>query len=312
MPNCRKIRPVSGLLLLDKPSGLTANAALQRVKRLFAAKKAGHTGALDPLASGMLPICLGEATKFSQFLLEADKHYQVTARLGLRTDTADTEGTVIQQRLVTSTFSDIQQALANFQGIIQQTPSRYSALKYQGKPHYYYARRGIAVPDKIRQIEIYQISLDAYQDAELQLTIHCSKGTYIRTLIDDLGELLGCGAHVAALCRYHVADFSSDTMVTLEQLSMIASSRSSNSEPNFDALDQLLLPISSLLSQLPKWNITSEAARTLQQGRPLAMLTSCDGNIGQLVQLTVGTEHYLLGVGEYQQDTIVAKRLLAS
>ena len=214
-------RAVDGILLLDKPAGITSNDALQQVKRIYAAAKAGHTGALDPLATGMLPICLGEATKFSQFLLEADKRYRVVAKLGLRTDTSDADGEVVETRPVNVTEAALAEALDGFRGTTQQIPSMYSALKYQGKPLYYYAREGIAVPRESRPIHVYELTLVRFEGDELELEIHCSKGTYIRTIVDDLGEILGCGAHVAVLRRLSVATYPSERMVTLEQLEAI-------------------------------------------------------------------------------------------
>lgn len=301
-------RPVNGLLLLDKPTGLTANAALQRVKQRFNACKAGHTGALDPLASGMLPICLGEATKFSHFLLEADKSYQVTAQLGVRTETADSEGSIISERPVSVTIGDVEQALTHFRGTITQSPSNYSALKYQGKPLYYYARRGIEVPPKIRSVVLHQVILNDFSGTQLQLTIHCSKGTYIRTVIDDLGELLSCGAHVIALRRLSVADHRSNAMVTLEQVESLATVCPVTGEPDFSALDARLLPVADLLAPLPELNITPEEATQLQHGRALPLL---DNVVNERVRLTVGLDRQLLGVGERCAHQLSAKRLLA-
>lgn len=303
-----RCRPVNGLLLLDKPIGLTANATLQRVKQRFNACKAGHTGALDPLASGMLPICLGEATKFSQFLLEADKAYQVTAQLGVRTDTADSEGSIISERPVSVTISDVEQALTHFRGTITQSPSNYSALKYQGKPLYYYARRGIEVPPKVRTVVLHQVILNDFRGTQLRLTIHCSKGTYIRTVIDDLGELLSCGAHVIALRRLSVANYPSSALVTLDQLASLATACPATGEPDFTALDARLLPVASLLAQLPELNITAEEATQLQQGR---LLPLPENHLNERVRLTVGLERRLLGVGERCAHQLLAKRLLA-
>jgi tRNA pseudouridine55 synthase len=301
-------RPVNGLLLLDKPTGLTANAALQHVKRRFNACKAGHTGALDPLASGMLPICFGEATKFSQFLLEADKTYQVTAQLGVRTDTADSEGSMTSVRPVNVTLRDVEQALTHFRGPITQRPSPYSALKYQGKPLYYYARRGIEVPPKVRSVVIHQLILNEFTGTQLHLTIHCSKGTYIRTVVDDLGELLGCGAHVIALRRLSVADYPSSALVTLAQVESLATLCPVTLELNFSALEASLLPVASLLTQLPEYNITPEEATQLQQGRTLPL---SENAMNETVQLTVGLERRLLGVGERCAHQLSAKRLLS-
>lgn len=198
-----KGRPVDGIVLLHKPQGISSNKALQQAKGIYFAQKAGHTGALDPLATGMLPICFGEATKFTQFLLDTDKTYVVRAQLGERTTTSDSDGEIVETRPVEITQQQLEQEVASFLGESDQYPSMYSALKYQGQPLYKYAREGIEVPRKCRKINVYSITLDEY-DAEhqqIQMTVHVSKGTYIRTIVDDLGEKLGCGAHVIMLHR---------------------------------------------------------------------------------------------------------------
>jgi tRNA pseudouridine55 synthase len=200
----RRGRDVHGVLLLDKPQGVSSNDVLQKVKRIFNANRAGHTGALDPLATGMLPICLGEATKFSQYLLDSDKRYRVIARLGERTDTSDADGNIVQTRPVSFSQADLDSALESFRGETLQVPSMFSALKHQGRPLYEYARQGIEIAREPRPITVYELQFIRWQDNELELEIHCSKGTYIRTIIDDLGEKLGCGAHVIMLRRVQV------------------------------------------------------------------------------------------------------------
>ncbi len=193
-------RDVSGILLLDKPSGITSNDALQQVKRLYFAKKAGHTGSLDPLASGVLPICMGEATKVSAFLLDADKRYQVRCQLGVRTATADAEGEVLETRPVGVYGPDqVEAVLAGFRGTIEQTPPMYSALKHQGQRLYKLARQGVEVDREPRSVEIYELAVTDQGGDWLDIHVHCSKGTYIRTLADDIGDRLGCGAHVSVL-----------------------------------------------------------------------------------------------------------------
>ena len=198
----RARRDVNGILVLDKPIGLSSNAALQEAKRLFYAKKAGHTGSLDPLATGVLPLCFGEATKFSQFLLDANKRYQATVTLGVATSTGDYEGEVIEEKAV-DRFNDqeLEAALDQFRGEISQIPSMYSALKVNGQPLYKLARQGIEIERKARQVTIFNLELLENPGVELVLDIHCSKGTYIRTLAEDLGKVLGCGAHVSSLRR---------------------------------------------------------------------------------------------------------------
>ncbi|MDX5472853.1 MAG: tRNA pseudouridine(55) synthase TruB, partial [Marinobacter sp.] len=235
-------REVDGILLLDKPAGITSNDALQQVKRIYAAAKAGHTGALDPLATGMLPICLGEATKFSQFLLEADKRYRVVAKLGERTDTSDADGEVVERRPVNVSAGELIEALDHFRGDIEQVPSMYSALKYQGKPLYQYAREGIEVPRESRPITVYELKLIRFEGDEVELEVHASKGTYIRTIVDDLGERLGCGAHVTVLRRLAVAGYPAERMLTLEQLQCILDNCKANDVSPRLELDPLLLP----------------------------------------------------------------------
>ncbi len=207
MARRRKGRPINGVILLDKPTGISSNDALQKVKRIYFAEKAGHTGALDPLATGMLPICLGEATKFSQFLLDSDKRYRVIAKLGERTNTSDSDGEVVETRPVDVTLDKLKACIDQFRGESDQVPSMFSALKYQGKPLYEYARKGIEVPRESRKITVYEIVLHRFEGDEVEMEVHCSKGTYIRTIVDDLGEMLGCGAHVTMLRRTGVAKY---------------------------------------------------------------------------------------------------------
>ena len=216
----RRGRDVHGVLLLDKPQGASSNDVLQKVKRIYNANRAGHTGALDPLATGMLPICLGEATKFSQYLLDSDKRYRVIAKLGQRTDTSDADGQVVEERPVTFSAEQLDAALDSFRGDTLQVPSMYSALKYQGKKLYEYARQGIEVPREARPITVYELLFIRHEGDELELEVHCSKGTYIRTIIDDLGEKLGCGAHVIYLRRLAVSKYPVERMVTLEELKL--------------------------------------------------------------------------------------------
>src|SRR3990167_9071748 len=208
-----KGRNLSGLLVLDKPVGITSNAALQQVKALYQASKAGHTGSLDPLASGMLIICFGEATKFSQYLLDADKTYEVHAKLGEKTTTGDAEGEIVtRQSVPTFSKNEIEKVLENFRGEIRQIPSMYSAIKYQGKPLYEYARAGIEVERQARPIFIYELVLRSIEKQECHLFVHCSKGTYIRTLIENIGDKLRCGAHVAGLRRLSIGKFGPNSM----------------------------------------------------------------------------------------------------
>ena len=251
-------RDIDGVFLLDKPQGMSSNDIMQKVKRIFQANKAGHTGALDPLATGMLPICLGEATKFSQFLLDADKRYVVTAKLGERTDTSDAEGQVVDTRPINVETSKILTALEQFRGDILQVPTMFSALKHNGKPLYEYARAGITVEREARPITIFELNFIEYQAPFLTLEVHCSKGTYIRTLVDDLGEVLGCGAHVTVLRRTAVADYPTEKMMTWDALQALAEQGD---------LDQHLLPIDTAVSKLPALKLNAEQSKGIGFGQ---------------------------------------------
>ena len=238
-------RDIHGVFLLDKPQGMSSNDIMQKVKRIFQANKTGHTGALDPLATGMLPICLGEATKFSQFLLDADKRYLVTAKLGERTDTSDAEGQIVETREVKVKTPEILTALEQFRGDILQVPTMFSALKHNGKPLYEYARQGITVEREARPITIFELNFIEYNAPYLTLEVHCSKGTYIRTLVDDLGEVLGCGAHVTMLRRTAVADYPTEKMLDWHTLQSLAE------QQDLALLDALLLPMDTAVAKLP-------------------------------------------------------------
>lgn len=287
-------RDVHGVLLLDKPQGMTSNDALQKVKRLFNAKKAGHTGALDPLATGMLPICFGEATKFSQYLLDSDKRYRVIAKLGERTDTSDADGQIISTRSVNITQSQIDEALTHFRGDILQVPTMFSALKYQGKPLYEYARQGIAIEREARPITIYDNQFIQYDSTkhELTLEIHCSKGTYIRTIIDDLGELLGCGAHVIYLRRLQVSNYPIDNMITLDEL---------QNEP-------MLMPVDSPLQDRPKVVLSESQGKDILLGRTVIVENSV--SVETLVRIYQGQQ--FIGAGTQILNKLSPKRLIST
>ena len=303
----RRGRDVHGVLLLDKQQGASSNDVLQKVKRLYNANRAGHTGALDPLATGMLPICLGEATKFSQYLLDSDKRYRVIARLGQRTDTSDADGQVVEERPVTFTAAELASALESFRGNTQQIPSMYSALKYQGKKLYEYARQGIEVPREARPITVYELLFIRHEGDELELEIHCSKGTYIRTIIDDLGEKLGCGAHVIYLRRLAVSRYPIERMVTLEQLQALVQQAEQQDVPAADLLDPLLMPMDSPASDFPVVNIPTVVAAYFKNGQPVrASTTPAEG----LVRVTEGEEGKFIGMGEIDDQGRVAPRRL--
>ncbi|MGQ5796919.1 tRNA pseudouridine(55) synthase TruB [Serratia sp. IR-2025] len=303
----RRGRDIHGVLLLDKPQGLSSNDALQKVKRLYNANRAGHTGALDPLATGMLPICLGEATKFSQYLLDSDKRYRVIAKLGQRTDTSDADGQIVQERPVNFTQAQLDAALDTFRGDIQQVPSMYSALKYQGKKLYEYARQGIEVPREARSITVYELQFIRWEGDELELEIHCSKGTYIRTITDDLGELLGCGAHVIYLRRLQVATYPIVRMVTLEQLNaLLAQAQEQDIAPG-ELLDPLLMPMDSPVENYPEVNLLPVVAGYVKQGQPVQV---AGAPASGMVRITEGEERKFIGVGDIAEDGRVAPRRL--
>ncbi|MDG5898643.1 tRNA pseudouridine(55) synthase TruB [Shewanella xiamenensis] len=302
-----KGRFIDGIVLLDKATGMSSNFALQRVKRFFNANKAGHTGALDPLATGMLPICLGEATKFSQHLLDSDKRYLVTAKLGQRTDTSDSDGEVVQTRPLEFTEAQLMSALEHFRGDTLQVPSMYSALKYQGQPLYKYAREGIEVPREARPITVFELNFIGLEGDELTLDIHCSKGTYIRTIIDDLGEMLGCGAHVIMLRRTQVAHYPYDKMVTLELLeALVAKAQEQQLDPS-SLLDSLLLPMDTAVADFPEVNVPDASAAYLMQGQAVRV-ANLEAN--KLVRITLGTARRFVGIGEMNDDGLLAPKRL--
>ena len=250
-----------GILLLDKPTGISSNLALQKVKRLFKIKKAGHAGTLDPLATGMLPIAFNEATKFLQYLLDADKTYSVTMQLGVRTTTSDAEGEIISTRFVPDfSVQDIHSVFDLFRGEIQQIPSMFSALKYHGVPLYEYARKGIHIERASRAITIYDVTVLSLENNQVNFTVKCSKGTYVRTLVDDVGEKLGCGAHVTTLRRLSVSPFLENQMITIEQcIAMISD--------NHFFPEKLILPIDIFLSHLSALYFSEECVMQLRQGK---------------------------------------------
>ncbi|ELP2673136.1 tRNA pseudouridine(55) synthase TruB [Vibrio parahaemolyticus] len=307
MARRRKGRPINGVILLDKPTGISSNDALQKVKRIYFAEKAGHTGALDPLATGMLPICLGEATKFSQFLLDSDKRYRVIAKLGERTNTSDSDGEVVETRPVDVTLEKLEACIEKFRGESDQVPSMFSALKYQGKPLYEYARKGIEVPRESRKITVYEIILHRFEGDEVEMEVHCSKGTYIRTIVDDLGEMLGCGAHVTILRRTAVAKYPYEKMVTLEQLNELLEQAHREEIAPRELLDPLLMPMDTAVEDLPEVNLIPELADMVQHGQPVQVLGAPEQ--GPL-RLTMGEERLFIGVGEMNDDGKIAPKRL--
>ncbi|MBA2651785.1 MAG: tRNA pseudouridine(55) synthase TruB [Tatlockia sp.] len=253
---------INGILLVNKPQGLTSNALLQQVKRLFKAKKAGHTGSLDPLATGMLPICFGEATKISQYLLDADKCYEATGLLGIKTNTADAMGDVIEFTSVYNlTQADVEKALHQFKGSTQQIPSMFSALKHKGKPLYKYARDGITIEREAREITVHELELLGFDGKNFDIKVSCTKGTYIRNLVEDLGDVLGVGAHVTRLHRLSTAGFASESMYTLAELENKSSAE----------LQECLLPTDRAVNYLPSLNLNANEILCLRQGKTLTI-----------------------------------------
>ncbi len=308
MAKRRKGRAVNGVLLLDKPYEMSSNGALQKVKRIYFAQKAGHTGALDPLATGMLPICLGEGTKFSQFLLDTDKTYQVTAKLGIRTTTSDADGEIVSEKPVNVTAEQLAQALDSFRGTTKQIPSMYSALKYKGQPLYKYAREGIEVPRESRDITVFSLDLLRFEGDEVDLNIHVSKGTYIRTIVDDLGELLGCGAHVANLRRSAVGNYPTDKMVTLEQLEKLLEQANEEEISPSELLDPLLLPMTTACDGIPAVFIDDMSANFLRHGNPVQ---ASNAPVDGLVQVFIGDNEIdgeFIGVGHIDDNGLVAPK----
>ena len=297
-------RDLNGILLLDKSQGVTSNGALQMAKKMFAAAKAGHTGSLDPLATGMLPICFGEATKFSQFLLDADKRYRVTAQLGVSTETGDADGEVRETRPVDVTEPRVLEALDRFLGEIEQVPSMYSAIKHNGTPLYKLAREGITVERKPRRVTIHEISDARLEEGDrLSFDVACSKGTYVRSLVEDLGEMLGCGAHVAALRRLSAGPYPAERMLTLEQLGEIKAAG------GFEAIDELLLPLSTSVADWPRVALGETSAYYLRQGQPV--MTS-DRPMDGWVSIYEASTDTFMGVGEVLEDGRIAPRRLVS
>lgn len=289
-------RKVDGVLLLDKPAGLSSNIALQKAKRLFRAEKAGHTGTLDPFATGLLPLCLGEATKFSQFLLDADKEYLAEVKLGVRTSSGDPEGDVIAERPVQLNRADVQTALSGFLGEIEQVPPMHSALKHAGRPLYEYARKGIEIERKARRVVVRELEIISFSGDQCCLRVHSGKGFYVRALADDLGEKLGCGAHLQGLRRTGVGPFRIEQAQLLEELA----------ELDETARDSRLMPADIMVEALTPLSLDLEAAWQICHGQPI-----------WLPKLTMGSQYRLyapdgrfLGVGEVNQDGKVAPRRL--
>ncbi len=295
LSSARTKRRIDGVLLLDKPKGLSSNAALQRAKRLYRAEKAGHTGTLDPLAMGLLPICFGEATKFAHLLLEADKTYVATLRLGTTTTTGDAEGEVVATRAVAASREDLEAVLPRFIGRIAQVPPRYSALKRDGRKYYEYAREGVEIVRTAREVEVRAIGIVSWRAPEAELSVRCGKGTYIRALAEDIGEALGCGAHLAALSRTAAGEFALAGAITLDALEQ-------RTEAERDAA---LLPVDALVAGLNRLDFDAADAIRLVQGRPVARAGVADGIV------RVYAAGAFAGVADVSDGVVQARRLVA-
>ena len=304
MGRSRKGRPVNGILILDKPQGLSSNHALQAAKRLFFAAKAGHTGSLDPLATGVLPLCFGEATKFSQYVLDADKGYTSTFLIGEQTTTGDREGEVVASTDASElTESEVETALEQLRGDIEQIPPMYSALKQDGQPLYKLARAGKEVERQPRPVTIHQLELLAFRPgvrAEVDVNVVCSKGTYIRTLAEDLGNALGFGGHVSALRRTMAGPFTEQMAISLPALEALKESEV------FDDMDALLLPMDAAVEQMPMVRLTESGGFYIRQGQPVLVANSPRSGM-----VRVGLENgEFLGIGEILDDGRLAPRRL--
>ena len=298
-----KGRNVNGIILLDKAKGESSNHALQRIKRLFHAKKAGHTGSLDPLATGVLPLCLGEATKISQFLLDSDKRYMAKVKLGERTDSGDSEGVVIDvQRRIDVDYDALVQTLTKFEGEIKQLPPMYSALKHNGVPLYKLARKGISIKRKVRAVTIHKIGLMNFDNNIAEIDVTCSKGTYIRTLADDLGQELGCGAHVIELRRLQAGVFSIDQCRGSNELEKIKESF------GLSGLDKVIVPMERAVEKLPEVVLASETARDIRNGQAVSFHELPRSGLVRLYE-----KENFIGIGIVNADGEVApKRLVAT
>ncbi|OIQ81276.1 tRNA pseudouridine synthase B [mine drainage metagenome] len=289
-------RRVDGVLLLDKPAGLSSNQALQQVKRLYMAAKAGHTGTLDPFATGLLPICLGEATKFSHFLLDADKTYRATLKFGATSTTGDTEGEIVAAAEMDVTREMVESALHQFVGEICQIPPMYSALKHQGKALYEYARAGVEIERQPRAVTIYKLMADEFKGSSTVIMVSCSKGTYIRTLAEDIGKAIGCGAYLTQLCRIETGGFDLSQAVTMEMLESMT----------LEQRDMRLLPADILVQQFPEVTLDADSAYYLCRGQSVWK----SGALPPGVLRLYAEPSRFLGLGEVDADGKIAPRRL--
>lgn len=302
MVRMRNLQRIDGVLLLDKPVGPSSNAVLQHVKRLYSAQRAGHTGTLDPLASGLLPICFGEATKFGSHLLEADKGYVAEIRLGIRTETGDAEGQVLEVRPVNVTREQFESAMSSFLGQIEQVPPMHSALKKDGQPLYKLARKGMSIERPARRISIRKLELRTIEAGAATVYVRCSKGTYIRTLAEDIGQRLGCGAHLIRLRRTEIAGLDVSASIPLDQIEA----------RDISARLGWLLPVDHLVTALPRIDLEGTMAKSLESGQAIDFVRSAQPHSDGLVRVYAPDDRFL-GVAEVdRQGRLIPRRLLAS
>lgn len=303
MAKASRDKPINGLLILDKPTGMTSNRCLQKVKQLFGAQKAGHTGSLDPLATGVLPLCFGEATKISQFLLESDKVYEATIRLGIKTNTGDSDGEIISESAVPDfDFAAIEQTAQGFVGVIDQIPSNFSALKQNGVPLYKLARAGKKIETKSRKVTIYYIKLLCWNSPFMEIEVSCSKGTYIRSLAEDIGAKLGTGAHISALRRLKAGPFNLEQSHTIEELQAL------HRDGDISRLENCLLTVDSAISDIPSLNLDSEQTLRLRQGQ---FVEPNSDQQFENSQFRIYFNGEFIGLAEVREDgKLAAKRLM--
>lgn len=305
-------RDIDGVFLLDKPTGISSALALTKVRGIFRANKAGHTGSLDPLASGLLPVCLGQAAKFSSYFLEGSKKYIATGKLGIVTDSGDAEGNVVEEHEIGDALSRLDEAINKFVGDITQVPPIYSAIKVDGKPLYKYARAGKSVEVPSREVTVFYIKLLDTTEDSFTIEVYCSKGTYIRTLVSDIGSELGCGAHVTMLRRIEVDGLPKGEMHTLDSLQKLADAREDFTD--FKDMDAMLIPIDEAMNYLPRIDIPYDMAVLLCQGQRQDNLsdckfTDCDINYNDTVQIR--TNDMFIGVGHIQNGTLISDRMMS-
>lgn len=305
-------RDIDGVFLLDKPTGISSALALTKVRGIFRANKAGHTGSLDPLASGLLPVCLGQAAKFSSYFLEGSKKYIATGRLGIVTDSDDAEGNVVEEHEIGAALSKLDEAINRFVGDITQVPPIYSAIKVDGRPLYKYARAGKSVEVPSREVTVFYIKLLDKTEDSFTIEVYCSKGTYIRTLVSDIGAELGCGAHVTMLRRIEVDGLPKGEMHTLEKLQQLADKREDFTD--FKEMDSLLIPIGEAMNYLPRIDIPYDMAVLLCQGQRQDNLSECtftDCDLEYKDTIQIRTNDMFIGVGHIQNGTLISDRMMS-